>query len=159
MFVKQLASLNYYYFACKITELADTIIFVLRKKQNQVTFLHVYHHFIMVWNSWAFLKYEPGYWMVFLGAVNSFVHTIMYAYYGLSAYPSLHKYLWWKKYITSLQLVRCFKKSFIVFRILVYLYCDKRYAHTICGTLTLSHPKVILWSSRPGSSIFTFLLF
>ena len=39
--------------------------------------------------------------------LNSFVHTVMYGYYGLSAIgPSMQKYLWWKKYITQLQLVR-----------------------------------------------------
>lgn len=39
--------------------------------------------------------------------LNSLVHTVMYGYYGLSALgPSVQKYLWWKKYITQLQLVR-----------------------------------------------------
>ena len=38
---------------------------------------------------------------------NSFVHVIMYAYYGLSAIgPQMRPYLWWKRYITKLQLVR-----------------------------------------------------
>lgn len=30
----------------------------------------------------------------------------MYSYYGLSVFPSMHKYLWWKKYLTQAQLVR-----------------------------------------------------
>lgn len=44
----------------------------------------------------------------FLAAMmNSFVHVIMYAYYGLAAFgPSVQKYLWWKKHITCIQLVR-----------------------------------------------------
>lgn len=29
----------------------------------------------------------------------------MYSYYGLSVFPSMHKYLWWKKYLTQAQLV------------------------------------------------------
>lgn len=32
------------YFLIKVIDLLDTIFFVLRKKQSQVTFLHVYHH-------------------------------------------------------------------------------------------------------------------
>lgn len=36
---------------------------------------------------------------------NCLVHMVMYAYYGLSVFPSLRKYLWWKKYLTMLQLV------------------------------------------------------
>lgn len=31
----------------------------------------------------------------------------MYSYYGLSVFPSMHKYLWWKKYLTQAQLVCC----------------------------------------------------
>ena len=45
--------------------------------------------------------------LAFFGtALNSFVHTVMYAYYGLSAIgPHMRPYLWWKRYITKLQLV------------------------------------------------------
>jgi len=39
--------------------------------------------------------------------VNSFIHTLMYVYYALAAIgPSMQKYLWWKRYMTKLQLVR-----------------------------------------------------
>lgn len=42
----------------------------------------------------------------FIGLLNTFVHIIMYSYYGLAAIgPHMQKYLWWKKYLTSLQLV------------------------------------------------------
>ncbi|KPI98123.1 Elongation of very long chain fatty acids protein 7 [Papilio xuthus] len=96
----------YYYFFAKVTELMDTIFFVLRKKYNQVTFLHIYHHSLMMWGSWVSLKYEPSYGTIFLGTLNSFVHIIMYTYYALSAFPDLSKYLWWKKYITMMQLIQ-----------------------------------------------------
>ena len=43
--------------------------------------------------------------------VNSFVHVVMYTYYGLSIFPSLRKYLWWKRYLTQLQLVRVLNLS------------------------------------------------
>ena len=39
--------------------------------------------------------------------LNSFIHVIMYIYYGLAGLgPHMQKYLWWKKYLTRLQLVR-----------------------------------------------------
>ena len=42
-----------------------------------------------------------------IGLINSFVHIIMYTYYLLSALgPTVQKYLWWKKYLTTLQMVR-----------------------------------------------------
>ena len=38
--------------------------------------------------------------------LNCVVHVIMYTYYGLSALgPAYQKYLWWKKYLTTIQLV------------------------------------------------------
>jgi len=45
--------------------------------------------------------------IAFFGAlINSFVHVLMYTYYGLSALgPHMQKYLWWKKYLTRIQLV------------------------------------------------------
>ena len=43
----------------------------------------------------------------FLGLINTFVHIIMYTYYLLAALgPTVQKYLWWKKYLTILQMVR-----------------------------------------------------
>ena len=44
----------------------------------------------------------------FSAMINSFIHVVMYTYYLLSALgPSVRKYLWWKKYLTAMQLVRC----------------------------------------------------
>jgi hypothetical protein len=37
--------------------------------------------------------------------INSFIHVVMYSYYALSSLgPNVQKYLWWKKYITIMQL-------------------------------------------------------
>lgn len=39
--------------------------------------------------------------------VNSFIHVLMYSYYALAALgPEISKYLWWKKYLTILQLIQ-----------------------------------------------------
>ncbi|CAG01443.1 unnamed protein product, partial [Tetraodon nigroviridis] len=83
------------------------IFFILRKKDSQVTFLHVYHHATMIFNWWLGVKYVAGGQSFFIGLLNTFVHIIMYSYYGLAAIgPHMQKYLWWKKYLTSLQLVQ-----------------------------------------------------
>ena len=95
----------YVYFLAKISELLDTVFFVLRKKESQITFLHLYHHTVMPMISWGATKYYPGGHGTFIGVINSFVHIIMYTYYLLAALlPQYHKYLWWKKYITRLQM-------------------------------------------------------
>jgi hypothetical protein len=42
----------------------------------------------------------------FVPLLNTFVHIFVYSYYGLAVFgPSMQKYLWWKKYLTKLQLV------------------------------------------------------
>lgn len=56
----QLANGAWWYFFSKIVELLDTVFFVLRKKQSQVTFLHVYHHSCTMFFSWGYLKFLPG---------------------------------------------------------------------------------------------------
>lgn len=103
----RMASVCWCFFFSKVIELSDTIFFILRKKNSQLTFLHVYHHGTMIFNWWAGVKYFAGGQSFFIGLLNSFVHIIMYLYYGLSALgPNIQKYLWWKRYLTSLQLLQ-----------------------------------------------------
>ncbi|XP_076001127.1 elongation of very long chain fatty acids protein 1a [Genypterus blacodes] len=94
-----------FYFS-KYIELLDTAFFVLRKKQNQITFLHVFHHSFMPWSWWWGITLTPAAGMgCFHAMVNAMVHVIMYTYYGLSAAgPRFQKYLWWKKHLTAIQL-------------------------------------------------------
>ncbi|KAJ8418602.1 hypothetical protein AAFF_G00001010 [Aldrovandia affinis] len=91
----------------KFIELMDTVFFVLRKKHSQITFLHIFHHSFMPWTWWWGVSYAPGGMGSFHAMVNSVVHIIMYFYYGLSAAgPQFQKFLWWKKYMTAIQLVQ-----------------------------------------------------
>ncbi|XP_039757197.1 elongation of very long chain fatty acids protein 4-like [Pararge aegeria] len=102
-----IAVLYWKYMATKILDLFDTVFFVLRKKSSQITFLHVYHHVFMVVISWSSLKYDPSDHWAFMAVVNCTIHAIMYTYYGLSAMgPTYAKYLWWKKYLTLMQLIQ-----------------------------------------------------
>ncbi|XP_043984630.1 ELOVL fatty acid elongase 8b isoform X1 [Gambusia affinis] len=103
----RMARVCWWFFFSKIIELLDTLFFLLRKKNSQLTFLHVYHHGTMIFNWWAGVKYVAGGQSFFIGLVNTFVHIIMYTYYGLSAFgPHMQKHLWWKKYLTMLQLLQ-----------------------------------------------------
>ncbi|KAM4605037.1 elongation of very long chain fatty acids protein 1a [Polymixia lowei] len=96
-----------FYFS-KFIELLDTVFFVLRKKHSQITFLHVFHHSFMPWTWWWGITLTPvGGMGSFHALINAMVHVIMYFYYGLSAAgPRFKKYLWWKKYMTAIQLTQ-----------------------------------------------------
>lgn len=42
----------------RLAELSETVVFVLRKKQNQVSFLHVYHHISTAAIVWIYIKFN-----------------------------------------------------------------------------------------------------
>ncbi|XP_028026397.1 elongation of very long chain fatty acids protein 7-like [Bombyx mandarina] len=101
--------LTYLYFILKLLDLMDTVFFVLRKKFNQVSFLHLYHHTGMVLLVWGANTYIPGGHGTFIGVINSFVHSVMYFYYFLTVVnPSYKQSIWWKKHITQLQILQFF---------------------------------------------------
>nr|XP_030715046.1 elongation of very long chain fatty acids protein 4 [Globicephala melas] len=106
-FFLQIAAALWWYFISKGIEYLDTVFFILRKKNNQVSFLHVYHHCTMFTLWWIGIKWVAGGQAFFGAQMNSFIHVIMYLYYGLTAFgPWIQKYLWWKRYLTMLQLIQ-----------------------------------------------------
>ena len=79
----------YLHYLCKYLDMFDTVIIALRKKSEQLSFLHLYHHstIVVVWgwvvHTWpaegSSAVYSYGAW------INSVVHVVMYFYYGLTA--------------------------------------------------------------------------
>lgn len=103
----RMANVAWWYFFSKFTEFPDTFFFVARKKFTQVSTLHVLHHGLMPFFAWAACRFVPGGHESFGGLCNAFVHVWMYTYYCLSAFgPSVQPYLWWKRYLTRLQMVQ-----------------------------------------------------
>ncbi|KAL0109554.1 hypothetical protein PUN28_014547 [Cardiocondyla obscurior] len=103
----RMARAVYTYFICKLIELLDTVFFVLRKKDRQITFLHLYHHSLMPVAAWIGVKFFADGHPTLLGVINAFVHVIMYTYYMLAACgPHMQKYLWWKEYLTIVQIAQ-----------------------------------------------------
>jgi elongation of very long chain fatty acids protein 4 len=87
----------------KYVELLDTMWMILRKKNDQISFLHCYHHVLLIW-SWFFVcKVQLGGDTYFGATVNSFIHIIMYGYYTLAL---LGVPCPWKKWITNCQMAQ-----------------------------------------------------
>lgn len=83
------------------------VFIVLKKKNSQLSFLHCYHHGGMVLVAYVAAKWLPGGPGSLLGIINCFVHVIMYSYYfATSIKPKLKESMWWKKYITQVQLTQ-----------------------------------------------------
>lgn len=98
--------LGWLFLITKLIDFCDTFFFVLRKKTKQISGLHVFHHSVMPFFCWLGLKFTPGGNSAFFPLINSGVHTFMYSYYTLSIFPSLKPHLWWKKYITQMQMIQ-----------------------------------------------------
>jgi len=84
----------------KMWEFVDTIFLVLGK--HRLRFLHVYHHVITLPLSWL-LYVDHSANGTICAWTNMFVHTPMYYYYTIAA---LGGTVWWKKYITQIQIIQ-----------------------------------------------------
>ncbi|OQR73134.1 elongation of very long chain fatty acids protein 4-like [Tropilaelaps mercedesae] len=103
----RILSLTYYYSIIRIVEFMDTVFFVLRKKFSQASALNVSHHCISVALPWWGLAYGSDGQVMLLVLVNMAIHVVMYFYYFLSSFgPSIQRYLFWKKYLTRVQIAQ-----------------------------------------------------
>ncbi|KAL4130707.1 hypothetical protein QTP88_008105 [Uroleucon formosanum] len=106
-FVHELHIASWYFAISKIIDLLDTVFFVLKKKQTHISFLHVYHHVNMVITCFVHLRFIKSENAAVGTIINSFIHVVMYSYYFLAALgPSVQKHLWWKKYLTRIQIIQ-----------------------------------------------------
>lgn len=95
----------YVYYLSKVLDFSDTVFIILRKKFDQLSFLHVYHHSFMFWIWWIGSKYGNGGDAIFGPMCNAFIHTVMYTYYLAAA---LKVHIPGKKYLTQMQMIQFF---------------------------------------------------
>jgi elongation of very long chain fatty acids protein 4 len=85
----------------QILDFFDTIVIILRGTWGQFSFLHTYHHFTIFLTYWlvANAGMDGDVWYTIVA--NSFVHMVMYFYYGLKV---LGIPVSWDIAVTSLQM-------------------------------------------------------
>lgn len=128
------------FYVTKLIDLLDTVFIILNQKWRQLSFLHVYHHSMTCVLYWLNTRvaYDGDMYMTVL--LNSAVHVVMYLYYFVSQHT---KHVWWKKYVTRVQIIQ-----FIIMQIhAVYIFttgCSDQpytilcfYVSYICSLLVL----------------------
>ncbi len=96
----RLLFLYYLNYITKYLELSDTVLLCLRGKP--LPFLHVYHHAATLVLCWTQLAAKSSVqWIPIV--LNLMVHVPMYYYYAVA---TLGKSPWWKKHLTTAQIVQ-----------------------------------------------------
>ena len=98
-----LADLLWFFYLSKILDFCDTFFIILGNKWNQLSFLHVYHHSTIFLIYWLNLQTNYGGDVYLTIVLNGTIHAIMYTYYFVSMHTSD---IWWKKYLTTAQLIQ-----------------------------------------------------
>ncbi len=90
----------YWFYVSKYYELFDTVLMVLRKRP--LTLLHCWHHVsvLLMCYSWMQTGFSFHWWGLWW---NTMVHCFMYYYYAAAL---LGRKVWWKRYLTLLQLLQ-----------------------------------------------------
>ncbi|KAK9731272.1 GNS1/SUR4 family [Popillia japonica] len=103
----RIAESVWWYFMRNMIALLDTVFFILKKKNNRLSFFHIYHHSVMPLCSWIGVKFFAGGHGTLLGFINSFHHTLMHSYnFITSLTPKFEKNITWKRRLTQLQTIQ-----------------------------------------------------
>ncbi|KAI0073135.1 GNS1/SUR4 membrane protein [Panus rudis PR-1116 ss-1] len=98
--------INYYF---KYLELIDTVFLALKKKP--LAFLHVFHHSATALLCYTQLNGKTSVQWIPI-SINLLVHVIMYYYYYATAGGAR---IWWKKYLTTMQITQFVIDLFAVY--------------------------------------------
>jgi len=135
------------HYCCKFVDFLDTVFILLRKKDAQFSFLHVYHH-STIGIMWGFLlNIGHGNGSASFGAwINSLVHVVMYSHYFYTSFGFKNPL---KPLITKFQIVQFY---LCLLHVLVFLametvvptqlgYLQFAYHVTMVGLFTQFYKK------------------
>lgn len=151
---QRLELLYYINYLVKYWELADTIFLVLKKKNLE--FLHVYHHSMTVALCFSQLDGKTSVSWVPI-TLNLLVHVFMYYYYFRAAGGAR---IWWKKYLTTLQITQFIIDLFFVY-FCTYTYFSATYWNWLpnSGSCAGSEGAAIFGCSLLSSYLLLFIAF
>ena len=111
-----------FHYCTKFLDMFDSLFMVLRQKDDQLSFLHVYHHTTIgaIWG--CLLHFGFGNGAAFFGAwINSLVHALMYFHYFWTSLGFRNPF---KKYLTLFQM---FQFSLCILQAVLVLFFDQQF--------------------------------
>ena len=125
----------------KVIELGDTVFIVLRKQK--LIFLHWFHHVLTLTYSFYSLSSMAGPILWFC-AMNTAIHTAMYAYYGIKAL----RLFFVPKHVNMLITTSQILQMIIGFIICLRISLDKMSSNSSCGfPVNATISGLVLYSS------------
>ncbi|EJU02010.1 GNS1/SUR4 membrane protein [Dacryopinax primogenitus] len=141
---------NYY---IKYVELIDTVFLVLKKKP--LAFLHVFHHAATALLCFTQLEGRTSVsWVVI--SINLAVHVLMYYYYYATAGGAK---IWWKKYLTTFQIVQFVIDLFVVYFATYSYFAATRWDAPSLGTCAGTEGAALFGCGLLTSYLFLFISF
>mmetsp|Transcript_33933 Transcript_33933/g.104765 ORF Transcript_33933/g.104765 Transcript_33933/m.104765 type:complete len:259 (-) Transcript_33933:62-838(-) len=113
----------FFHYCTKYLDMLDSVFMCLRKKSDQLSFLHVYHHVAMFFIWWFAVKFCAGGDGIAGPVFNTFVHAVMYTYYLAT---SLGVTIPGKRYLTQLQMTQLFC---VTMHSVLVIVLDCKYPH------------------------------
>ncbi|KAL1183832.1 hypothetical protein V6Z11_A01G001100 [Gossypium hirsutum] len=107
----------YIFYLSKIVEFIDTLLIILSGSMKRLSFIHGYHHSMVVIMCYICLESAQSSVPMVL-VTNCVVHVVMYTYYLLCTLGMHPK---WKKIVTDFQLVQ-FRLSFLIMAVVVFYH-------------------------------------
>jgi hypothetical protein len=123
--LKGLTFYAYLFYLSKYYEILDTIIILLKGRPSSL--LQSYHHSGAILCMWSGTRYMSSPIWIFV-VFNSFIHSIMYAYFSLSCLK-IRLPKWFKQSLTTLQILQ-----FIIGGSLAFIHLFVRYYDSVSGS-------------------------
>jgi hypothetical protein len=126
------------HFLAKFLDMFDTVFIVLRKKDKQFSFLHVYHH-TTIGIIWGFLlHYGAGNGAAYWGAwINSLVHALMYSHYFFSSLGFDNPL---KTYLTKFQM---FQFALCILQAIIVTVVPNNFPRSLAALQMVYHPTLL----------------
>lgn len=132
----RMASVCWVFYISKFIEFADSLFLILHKKNNKITFLHVFSHGVMPASWWFIVRFVPGGFSTFHALIQSIINLFIYLNYALTLIaPHLEKYLWWKKSLINIQTAQFFLFLIHSSQLLFIENCDFPILFVYCSML------------------------